>query len=119
MLADSNGKKFALSNITKLRSKESRIEYIHFLDRFASAMIGKIEWNAKRMLQPLGTYFSISDEAFLLVAYDCYQAKWIDRYKTKNKLYNMSTDLKSNQKVVREYSDFIIYMHINPIYNFI
>ena len=33
------------------------------------------------MTKPLSEYFTISDEAFLLLSYECYNAKWVHQYK--------------------------------------
>jgi hypothetical protein len=88
LLTQKQGSHFDLPMVEKLRSKDSRSCYVHFVDRFVPAAIGYRKWKENRLLLPLSEYFSISDEAFMLLCYDCYNTKWMDEYKTKNKLYN-------------------------------
>ena len=96
MVTQHEGKQFCLNILEKLRSKEGRSQYIHFLDTFVSAGIGCKKWKNNRLLKPLSDYFSISDEAFVLLTYDCYNEKWTHEYMTKNKLYNENHVMPNN-----------------------
>ena len=83
MIAKNEGKQFSLTILQNMRSKEGRSQYIHFLDKFAAAGIGCKKWKDNRLLKPLSHFFSISDEAFDLLTYECNNAKWIHEYKEK------------------------------------
>ena len=100
MITENDGKQFSLTTLQNLRSKESRSQYIHFLDRFVAAGIGCKKWKDNRLLKSLSQFFSISDEAFVLLTYECYSAKWTHEYKQKNLLYGHNHEIPQN--VVRE-----------------
>jgi hypothetical protein len=58
---------------------------MHFLDRFVPAIVGRTNWKMNRVTKAL-SHFSISDEVFLLLCYDCYSEKWVADYKRKLQL---------------------------------
>ena len=94
MLNESHGKQFRLADLEQMRAKETRHLYVHFLDRFVPAVLGTNKWKKDRMTKPLSEYFTISDEAFLLLSYECYNAKWVNQYKvTQQGEYTRTSNL--------------------------
>lgn len=79
--------------------------YMHFIDMFAPCIVGDAVWNAKpnpldRVVQQgarLDTVLTVSDEAFMLLCFRNYSAKWkgevlleLEQRKRKNADYNVS-----------------------------
>lgn len=100
MLEKNDLKTFDFGIISKMRDKQSRVLYIHFLDHFIPNVIGCTPWKRNRSLNNLGDYFTISDEAFLLLCYECYHDKWIYDYKVKKELVQPDLDPKTG-KIIR------------------
>lgn len=86
MLSKNSMKKFDLDVIKNMREKGSRVLYVHFLDRFVPAIVGSTTWKRLRLQKTLDEYFTVTDEAFLLLCYDCYSDKWVQDYRKKRGL---------------------------------
>ena len=99
MMSRKEGSQFDLNLFQSMRSKASRIQYLFFLDRFVSEVIGVKKWKQNRMSKPFSRYVSISDEAFLLLLHESYNSKWVQEYKIDNQLYNETTDVRPRDVV--------------------
>jgi hypothetical protein len=56
--------------------EENHNHYAEFMQNYVPAIAGVKHWSAVRQIEPLGSCITYSDEAFLLLCYECYQRKW-------------------------------------------
>ena len=69
-------REFRLQNIKGLRRIQSRPAYLELVDCLARAVVGRKVYIEKRMTQPLSEWFTLTDEAFLLLCLESYVPKW-------------------------------------------
>ena len=68
-----------LDIIHKKRSNRDA-DYLYFLLSYVPALVGYKTWRNHRLASDLDQYFTNSDEAFLLLCYESYGAKWLHDY---------------------------------------
>ena len=68
-----------LDIIHKKRSNRDT-DYLYFLLNYVPALVGNKTWRKHRLTSDLDQYFTNSDEAFLLLCYEIYGAKWFHDY---------------------------------------
>lgn len=67
---------FSLESIKDMRRIRSRKAYIELLDCLVRAVVGRKVYVENRMLNALSEWFTMTDEAFLLLCLESYAAKW-------------------------------------------
>ena len=67
---------FSLQSIKDMRRIRSRPAYVELLDCLARAVDGRKVYVENRMSNPLSEWFTMTDEAFLLLCLESYAAKW-------------------------------------------
>lgn len=67
---------FSLQSIKDMRRIRSRPAYVELLDCLVRAVVGRKVYVENRMLNPLSEWFTMTDEAFLLLCLESYTAKW-------------------------------------------
>ncbi|KAI2499925.1 hypothetical protein MHU86_14546 [Fragilaria crotonensis] len=67
---------FELNQIAGMRSPASKERYIDFLDCLVKAVVGYSKYMENRTRQPLSQWFTLTDEAFLMVCIESYMTKW-------------------------------------------
>ena len=74
-----NAAMFTVEEILRLRTNTDagRSKYADFLQHYIPAIIGARKWSGVRQVMLVQECFTYSDEAFLLLCYECYQRKWI------------------------------------------
>ena len=60
-----------------MRSASTAKRYAKFLYLYAKSVTGLKKWNANCKTSPLSEYFTLTDEAFLLLCHESYTAKWL------------------------------------------
>ena len=60
-----------------MRSASTAKRYAKFLYLYAKAVTGIKKWKANCKTSPLSEYFTLTDEAFLLLCHESYTAKWL------------------------------------------
>jgi hypothetical protein len=65
-----------LQSIKDMRRIQSRPAYIELLDCLARAVVGQQVFVENRMSNPLSEWFTMTNEAFLLLCLESYAAKW-------------------------------------------
>jgi hypothetical protein len=60
-----------------MRGASTAKRYAKFLYLYAKSVTGLKKWNANCKTSPLSEYFTLTDEAFLLLCHESYTAKWL------------------------------------------
>ncbi len=69
-------REFRLQNIKGMRRIQSRPAYLELVYCLARAVVGRKVYIENRMTQPLSEWFTLTDEAFLLLCLESYVPKW-------------------------------------------
>jgi hypothetical protein len=77
---------FTVDEVLRLRTNtdSGRTKYAEFLQHFIPSVIGSRKWSGVRQVMLVKDCFTYSDEAFLLLCYECYQRKWLHEYIVSN-----------------------------------
>ena len=67
---------FELNQIAGMRSPATKDKYIDFIDCLVKAVVGYIKYMENHTRQPLSQWFTLTDEAFLMVCIESYMTKW-------------------------------------------
>ena len=59
-----------------MRSPATKENYIDFIDCLVKAVVGYSKYMENRTRQPLSQWFTLTDEAFLVVCIELYMTKW-------------------------------------------
>jgi hypothetical protein len=59
-----------------IRRTQSRPAYVELVDCLARAVVGRKVYIENRMTKPLSEWFTLTDEAFLLLCLESYVPKW-------------------------------------------
>ena len=59
-----------------MRSPATKENYIDFIDCLVKAVVGYSKYMENRTRQPLSQWFTLTDEAFLIVCIESYMTKW-------------------------------------------
>ena len=78
---------FAVDEVLQLRTGtvSGRSKYAEFLQHYIPSIIGSRKWSGVRQHRLVKECFTYSDEAFLLLCYECYQRKWLHEYMADNR----------------------------------
>jgi hypothetical protein len=73
---------FPVDEVLQLRTNtvSGRSKYAEFLQHYIPTIIGARKWSGVRQVMLVNECFTYSDEAFLLLCYECYQRKWLQEY---------------------------------------
>lgn len=63
-----------------MRGASTAKRYAKFLFLYAKAVTGLKKWNVNCKTRPLSEYFTLTDEAFLLLCHESYTAKWLSAF---------------------------------------
>ena len=77
---------FPVDKVLRLRTNtvSGRSKYLEFLHHYIPTIIGARKWSGLRQVKLVNECFTYSDEAFLLLCYECYQRKWLQEYMADN-----------------------------------
>ena len=77
---------FTVDEVLRLRTNTvpGRTKYAEFLQHYIPSIIGSRKWSGVRQVMLVKDCFTYSDEAFLLLCYECYQRKWLHEYIVSN-----------------------------------
>ena len=67
---------FCLESIREMRRIRSRPAYLELLDCLVRSVVGRKVYVENRMTKPLSEWFTMTDEAFLLLCLESYVEKW-------------------------------------------
>ena len=65
-----------LDSLHGYRNGSNAQVYMGFLINFVHTVVGTQSWVANRDVRLLSHYFTVTDEAFLLLCVECYESKW-------------------------------------------
>ena len=69
-------REFVLQNVMGMRTIQSRPAYIELLDCLVRSVVGRKVYVDNRLTKPLSVWFTLTDEAFLLLCLESYVPKW-------------------------------------------
>jgi hypothetical protein len=89
---------FHLSSIKGMRRIASRAAYIELLDCLAKSVTGRKRYMENRMTKPLSEWFTLTDEAFLLLCLENNVAKWNKQWARKQLLLQVPPQAQQQQQ---------------------
>ena len=101
MLVEFGGRAMPMDVILQKRSNKGN-DYLYFLLKFVPALVGYRTWVDSRLKTGLEEYFTNSDEAFLLLCYECYGEKWSHDYNAKTRRTTDGDDTQEEHSPVSE-----------------
>lgn len=103
MLVEFGGRAMPMDVILQKRSNKGN-DYLYFLLKFVPALVGYRTWVDIRLKTGLEEYFTNSDEAFLLLCYECYGEKWSHDYNAKTRRTTDGDDTQEEHSPVAKYT---------------
>ena len=99
-LVRANRSMFPVDEVLRLRTntESGRLKYVEFLQHYIPTIIGARKWSGVRQVMLVNECFTYSDEAFLLLCYECYHRKWLQEYTTGNGQPSASDDEQANNR---------------------